>query len=53
MFMGTKGYFSEEMKKCHYDDKMNLVDLYFNDVHCMKITLIEFEEIRKRKFQLN
>jgi hypothetical protein len=51
--MGTKGYFSEEMKKCQYDDSMKLVDLYYNDVHCLKITLDEFEEIRKRKHDLS
>ena len=39
--MGTMGFFSEEMAAGQFNQNMYVVDLYYNDVHCLKIALNE------------
>lgn len=46
--MGTSGYFSEEMEKCMFGE-VNMVDLYYNDVHGLKKSLNEIEDVRKKR----
>lgn len=35
-FFGTFGYCYEEMRKLFEESKIGFIDLYFNDVHCLK-----------------
>lgn len=43
-FRGTVTYSSEEMVECFQNGDIRLIDLYYNDAHCLRVSMREIEQ---------